>query len=157
MQKITPFLWYDNNAEEAMNFYTSVFKNSKKGTIVRYGKMGPGQEGTVMSVTFQLEGQEFFALNGGPVYNFTPAISMFVDCKDQDEVDHFWDELSQGGRKDRCGWLTDKFGLSWQIVPTVLNEMLRDQDPLKAQRVMEAMLKMDKLIIKDLVAAYENR
>jgi predicted 3-demethylubiquinone-9 3-methyltransferase (glyoxalase superfamily) len=156
MQKITPFLWFDNNAEEAMNFYTSVFLNSKKGMITRYGKSGPGPEGTAMSVTFQLEGQEFFALNGGPVYKFTPAISMFVDCKTQDEVDHFWEKLSEGGRKDRCGWLTDKFGLSWQIVPTVLNEMLRDPDPTKAQRVMEAMLKMDKLIIKDLKDAYDR-
>jgi predicted 3-demethylubiquinone-9 3-methyltransferase (glyoxalase superfamily) len=156
MQKITPFLWFDNNAEEAMNFYTSVFRNSKKGTITRYGKSGPGPEGTAMSVTFQLEGQEFFALNGGPVYKFTPAISMFLDCKTQEEVDHFWEKLSEGGRKDRCGWLTDKFGLSWQIVPTVLNEMLRDPDPAKAQRVMEAMLKMDKLIIKDLKDAYDR-
>jgi len=156
MQKITPFLWFDNSAEEAMDLYVSVFENSKKGTITRYGKGGPGPEGTVMSVTFQLEGQEFFALNGGPVYNFTPAISMFVDCRTQEEVDHFWEKLSEGGRKDRCGWLTDKFGLSWQIVPTVLNQMLRDPDPVKAQRVMEAMLKMDKLIIKDLEEAYDG-
>ena len=139
-----------------MDLYVSVFKNSKKGTITRYGKGGPGPEGTVMSVTFQLEGQEFFALNGGPVYNFTLAISMFVDCRTQEEVDHFWEKLSEGGRKDRCGWLTDKFGLSWQIVPTVLNQMLRDPDPVKAQRVMEAMLKMDKLIIKDLEEAYDG-
>jgi predicted 3-demethylubiquinone-9 3-methyltransferase (glyoxalase superfamily) len=150
-------LWFDNNAEEAMNFYTSVFQNSKKGTITRYGKGGPGPEGTVMSVMFQLEGQEFFALNGGPVYKLTPAISMFVDCKTQEEVDHFWEKLSEGGRKDRCGWLMDKFGLSWQIVPTILNEMLRDPDPAKAQRVMEAMLKMDKLIIKDLKDAYDRK
>lgn len=156
MQKITPFLWFDNSAEEAMDLYVSVFENSKKGTITRYGKGGPGPEGTVMSVTFQLEGQEFFALNGGPVYKFTPAISMFVDCRTQEEVDHFWEKLSEGGRKDRCGWLTDKFGLSWQIVPTVLNQMLRDPDPVKAQRVMEAMLKMDKLIIKDLEEAYDG-
>lgn len=156
MQKITPFLWFDNNAEEAMNFYLSVFKNSKKGMITLYGKLGPGPEGTVMSVTFQLEGQEFFALNGGPVYSFTPAISMFVDCKTQEEVDNFWEKLSDGGRKDRCGWLTDKFGLSWQIVPTVLNEMLRDPDPVKAQRVMQAMLQMEKLIIKDLKEAYDR-
>jgi predicted 3-demethylubiquinone-9 3-methyltransferase (glyoxalase superfamily) len=154
MQKITPFLWFNNNAEEAMDFYTSVFEKSKKGTVTRYGETGPGPEGTVMSVTFQLEGQEFFALNGGPMYSFTPAFSLFVDCKDQEEVDHYWEKLSEGGRKDRCGWLTDRFGLSWQIVPTVLNEMLRDPDPARAQRVMEAMLKMDKLIIKDLKAAY---
>jgi predicted 3-demethylubiquinone-9 3-methyltransferase (glyoxalase superfamily) len=156
MQKITPFLWFDNNAEEAMNFYTSVFKDSKKGVITRYGKSGPGPEGTVMSVTFQLEGLEFFGLNGGPVYKFTPAISMFVDCKDQEEVDHYWEKLSEGGSKDRCGWLIDKFGLSWQIVPTALNEMLRYPDPVKAQRVMEAMLKMDKLIIKDLIMVEGN-
>jgi predicted 3-demethylubiquinone-9 3-methyltransferase (glyoxalase superfamily) len=157
MQKITPFLWFDNSAEEAMDFYASVFTNSKKGMVTRYGKGGPGPEGTVMSVTFQLEGQEFFALNGGPVYKFTPAISMFVDCRTQEEVDHFWEKLSEDGRKDRCGWLTDKFGLSWQIVPTVLNQMLRDPDPVKAQRVMEAMLKMDKLIIKDLEEAYDRK
>jgi predicted 3-demethylubiquinone-9 3-methyltransferase (glyoxalase superfamily) len=125
--------------------------------VTRDGKGGPGPEGTVMSVTFQLEGQEFFALNGGPVYKFTPAISMFVDCRTQEEVDHFWEKLSEDGRKDRCGWLTDKFGLSWQIVPTVLNQMLRDPDPVKAQRVMEAMLKMDKLIIKDLEEAYDRK
>jgi predicted 3-demethylubiquinone-9 3-methyltransferase (glyoxalase superfamily) len=156
MQKITTFLWFDNNAEEAMDLYTSVFNNSKKGSITRYGKSGPGPEGTVMSVTFQLEGQEFFALNGGPLYSFTPAISLYVDCKDQEEVDHFWEKLSEGGQKSRCGWLTDKFGLSWQIVPTILNELLRDKDPVKAQRVMEAMLKMEKLIISDLKAAYDR-
>jgi predicted 3-demethylubiquinone-9 3-methyltransferase (glyoxalase superfamily) len=156
MQKITPFLWFDNNAEEAMNFYTSVFKNSKKGVITRYGKGGPGPEGTVMSVTFQIEGLEFFGLNGGPVYKFSPAISLFVDCRSQEEVDLLWDRLAEGGRQDRCGWLTDKFGLSWQIVPTILNEMLRDLDLVKVQRVMEAMLKMDKLIIKDLKEAYDG-
>jgi predicted 3-demethylubiquinone-9 3-methyltransferase (glyoxalase superfamily) len=157
MQKITPFLWFNNNAEEAMNFYTSVFKNSKKGYIARYGEAGPGPKGSAMSVTFVLEGQEFYALNGGPAYTFSPAISMFVDCKTQEEVDHYWEKLSEGGHKDRCGWLTDKFGLSWQIVPAVLTEMLRDPDPAKAERVMKAMLQMDKLIIKDLKEAYERQ
>jgi predicted 3-demethylubiquinone-9 3-methyltransferase (glyoxalase superfamily) len=117
MQKITPFLWFNNNAEEAMNFYTSVFKNSKKGYIARYGEVGPGPKGSAMSVTFVLEGQEFYALNGGPAYTFSPAISMFVDCKTQEEVDHYWEKLSEGGHKDRCGWLTDKFGLSWRSFP----------------------------------------
>ncbi len=154
MHKITPFLWFNNNAEDAMDFYTSVFKNSKKGDISRYGESGPGPKGSVMSATFELEGQTFFALNGGSIYSFTPAISMFVDCKDQEEVDYYWEELSEGGRKDRCGWLTDKFGLSWQVVPTVLTQMLRDPDPAKASRVMKAMLQMDKLIIKDLKDAY---
>jgi predicted 3-demethylubiquinone-9 3-methyltransferase (glyoxalase superfamily) len=154
MQKITPFLWFNNNAEEAMNYYTSVFKNSKKVDISRNGEGGPGPKGSVMSVTFELEGQMFYALNGGPTYSFTPAISMFVDCKNQEEVDYYWEKLSEGGRKDRCGWLVDRFGLSWQIVPTVLTEMLRDPDPVKASRVMKVMLRMDKLIIKDLKAAY---
>jgi predicted 3-demethylubiquinone-9 3-methyltransferase (glyoxalase superfamily) len=154
MHKITPFLWFNNNAEEAMDFYTSVFKNSKKGDISRYGESGPGPKGSVMSATFELEGQTFFALNGGPTYSFTPAISMFVDCRDQEEVDYYWEKLSEGGRKDRCGWLTDKFGLSWQVVPTVLTQMLRDPDPAKASRVVKAMLQMDKLIIKDLKDAY---
>ena len=156
MQKITPFLWFNDNAEEAMDFYCSIFKNSKKGKITRYGANGPGPEGTVMSVRFQLEGQELYALNGGPVFQFTPAISLFVDCKDQKEVDHYWEKLSEGGKKNNCGWVTDRFGMSWQVVPTVLGEMLADPDPVKAERVMQAMLKMQRLIIKDLKDAYEK-
>jgi predicted 3-demethylubiquinone-9 3-methyltransferase (glyoxalase superfamily) len=153
MQKITPFLWFDDKAEEAANFYISIFKNSKMGRITRYGEAGPGPKGTAMSVTFQLEGQEFFALNGGPHYKFTPAISLFVDCKSQEEVDELWEKLSAGGRKDRCGWLTDKFGLSWQVIPSVLGELLNDKDAEKSQRVMKAMLKMDKIEIDALKQA----
>jgi predicted 3-demethylubiquinone-9 3-methyltransferase (glyoxalase superfamily) len=155
MQKITPFLWFDDKAEEAMNFYVSIFKNSKVGTVTRYGEAGPGPKGTVMSATFQLDGQEFFALNGGPHYKFTPAISFFVNCETQQEVDQLWDKLSAGGRKDRCGWLQDKYGLSWQIIPSVLGKFLQDKDAKRSQRVMQAMLQMEKLDIKKLEQAYE--
>ncbi len=141
MQKITPFLWFNDNAEEAMNFYVSIFKNSKVWRVTRYGEAGPEPKGTVMSATFQLEGQEFFALNGGPQFKFTEAISFFVNCETQEEVDELWEKLSEGGRKDMCGWLKDKFGLSWQIIPTVLGQMLGDKDPAKSQRVMQAMLR----------------
>jgi len=154
MQKITPFLWFDGNAEEAMNFYVSIFKNSKIGKISRYGEGGPGPKGSVMSATFQLEGQEFFALNGGPMFAFSPAISFFVDCKTQEEVDVLWEKLSEGGEKQRCGWLKDKYGLSWQIIPSVLGELLGDPDPVKSQRVMQAMMQMDKIDIKGLQEAY---
>jgi predicted 3-demethylubiquinone-9 3-methyltransferase (glyoxalase superfamily) len=154
MQKITPFLWFDGNAEEAVNFYVSVFKNSKVGSISRYGEAGPGPKGTVMSATFQIEGQEFFALNGGPQYKFTPAISFFVNCETQREVDELWEKLSAGGRKDRCGWLQDKYGLSWQIIPSVLRALLQDKDPTKSQRVMKAMLQMGKIDIEGLKRAY---
>jgi predicted 3-demethylubiquinone-9 3-methyltransferase (glyoxalase superfamily) len=153
MQKITPFLWFDGNAEEAMNFYLSIFKNSKAGRVSRYGDAGPGAKGTVMSATFQLEGQDFMALNGGPTYKFTPAISLYVNCETQAEVDELWEKLSQGGRKDRCGWLQDKFGLSWQIIPSALPRLLADKDPAKSQRVMRAMLQMDKIDIKKLEEA----
>jgi predicted 3-demethylubiquinone-9 3-methyltransferase (glyoxalase superfamily) len=153
MQKITPFLWFDGKAEEAMNFYVSIFKNSKVGRVTRYGEAGPGPKGTVMSATFQLDGQDFFALNGGPQFTFTPAISFFVSCETQQEVDELWEKLSAGGRKDRCGWLQDKYGLSWQIVPSVLGKLLGDKDAGKAKRVMQAMLQMDKLDIKRLEAA----
>jgi predicted 3-demethylubiquinone-9 3-methyltransferase (glyoxalase superfamily) len=156
MQKITPFLWFDGQAEEAMNFYVSVFKNSKVVRVSRYGEAGPGPKGTVMSATFQLEGQEFFALNGGPQYRFTPAISLFVNCETQQEVDELWEKLSAGGKKDRCGWLTDKYGLSWQIIPSVLGKMLQDKDAEKANRVMKAMLQMDKIDIKGLKQAYDR-
>jgi predicted 3-demethylubiquinone-9 3-methyltransferase (glyoxalase superfamily) len=156
VQKITPFLWFDNNAEEAANFYVSIFKNSKIGTVRRYGDAGPGPKGSVMSITFQLEGQEFFALNGGPHFKFTPAISLFVNCETQQEVDELWDKLSAGGRKDRCGWLQDKFGLSWQIIPKQLGEMLGDKDPAKSQSVMKAMLQMDKIDVGKLKQAYDK-
>ena len=156
MQKITPFLWFDGKAEEAMNFYVSVFKNSKVVSVTRYGDAGPGPKGTVMSGVFQLEGQEFYALNGGPEYKFTPAISLFINCKTQEEVDELWEKLSEGGREDRCGWLQDKYGLSWQVIPTVLGEMLRDKDRAKANRVMQAMLKMSKIDIKKLKQAYDQ-
>lgn len=156
MQKITPFLWFDGNAEEAINLYVSVFKNSKITSVARYGDAGPGPKGTVMTATFQLEGQEFFALNGGPMYKFTEAISLFVNCETQEEIDDKWEKLSAGGAKSRCGWLKDKFGLSWQIVPSILGPMLQDKDPKKAQRVMMAMLQMDKLDISKLKQAYEG-
>jgi predicted 3-demethylubiquinone-9 3-methyltransferase (glyoxalase superfamily) len=153
MQKIKPFLWFDGNAEEAANFYISIFKNSKMGKISRYGDAGPGPRGSVMSVTFQIEGQEFFALNGGPQFKFTPAISFFVNCETQQEVDELWEKLSAGGRTDRCGWLQDKFGLSWQIIPTVLGQLLGDKDPQRAKRAMQAMLQMTKIDIEKLQQA----
>lgn len=153
MQKITPFLWYDGNAEEAANFYISIFKHSKMGQISRYGDAGPGPKGSAMSVTFQIEGQEFFALNGGPQFKFTPAISFFVNCETQKEVDDLWEKLSAGGRTDRCGWLQDKFGVSWQIIPTVLGQLLGDKDPQRAKRAMQAMLQMTKIDIEKLQQA----
>ena len=161
MQKITPFLWFDDKAEEAVNFYVSVFKNSKIGSITRYGEEGAEvsgrPKGTVMTVAFQLDGQEFVALNGGPHFKFSEAISFFVNCETQQEVDELWEKLSEGGEKSRCGWLKDKYGLSWQIVPTVLVEMLQDKDPEKSKRVMEAMLQMDKIDIKTIKQAYEQQ
>ena len=157
MQKITPFLWFDDKAEEAMNFYVSIFKNSKRGRISRYGEAGPGPKGTVMVATFQLEGQEFMALNGGPHFKFTEAISLVVNCETQDEVDGFWEKLSEGGSKGQCGWLKDKYGLSWQIVPTALGELMSDPDPEKSKRVMTAMLQMKKLDISGLKRAYDQR
>jgi predicted 3-demethylubiquinone-9 3-methyltransferase (glyoxalase superfamily) len=156
MQKITPFLWFDNQAEEAMNLYVSIFKNSKILSISRYGEAGPGPAGSVMTATFQLEGQEFMVLNGGPDHKFTEAISLFVDCKTQEEVDELWEKFSEGGEQGPCGWLKDRFGLSWQIVPSVLGELLRDPDPAKSQRVMKAMLQMSKIDIAGLKAAYEQ-
>src|ERR1700745_3201589 len=145
MPKITPFLWFDNNAEEAINFYTSIFKHSRIGSLTRYGDAGPGPKGSVMSATFQLDGQEFIALNGGPMFTFSPAISFFVHCESQEEVDKLWEKLSEGGEKQRCGWLKDKYGVSWQIIPTVLGQLLQDKDREKSKRVMNAMLQMDKL------------
>jgi predicted 3-demethylubiquinone-9 3-methyltransferase (glyoxalase superfamily) len=157
MQKITPFLWFDGKAEEAAKFYTSIFKNSKLGQIRRYGDAGPGPKGSVLTASFAIEGQEFVALNGGPQFTFTPAISFFVNCETQEEVDEFWDKLSEGGRKNRCGWLQDKFGVSWQIVPTALGKLLGDPDPEKSSRVMKAMLQMEKLDIRGLQEAYEGK
>lgn len=154
MQKISPFLWFDHQAEEAMNFYVSVFKNAQVGTVSRYGKGAPVPEGTVMACTFTLEGLEFQALNGGPVFTFNPAISLFVDCVDQLEVDTLWNKLCEGGAPGQCGWLTDKFGLSWQIVPRALSEYLSDPDPAKAGRVMAAMMQMTKIDIAALKKAH---
>lgn len=156
MQKITPFLWFDDNAEEAMNFYVSIFENSKIKNVARYGEAGPGPKGTVMTGTFELDGQEFMALNGGPHFKFTEAISLFVNCETQEEVDELWEKLSEGGSKSQCGWLKDKFGLSWQIIPKVLGELMNDPDPVKSQRVMNAMLQMTKIEIKGLRVAYES-
>ena len=156
MKKITPFLWFDGKAEEAMNFYVSIFKNSKIGKVTRYGAGGPGPAGSVMSATFQLEGQDFFALNGGPQFTFTPAISFFVNCETQPDVDELWEKLSAGGKKERCGWLKDKYGLSWQIIPSALGKLLSDPDPEKSKRVMMAMLQMDKIDIAGLQRAYDN-
>ncbi len=153
MQKITPFLWYDGRAEEAAKFYTSIFKKSKIGHVRRYGEAGPGPKGSVMSVDFQLEGQDFIALNGGPHFTFSPAISFFVSCKTQDEVDELWEKLSAGGEQQPCGWLKDKDGVSWPVVPRALIEMIKDPDPAKSGRVMEAMLRMKKIDIAELEQA----
>lgn len=158
MQKITPFLWYDSQAEEAAKFYTSIFRNSKIGTVRRYGEAGPGPKGSAMTVEFQVEGQDFIALNGGPHYQFTPAISLFVKCETQAEVDELWEKLlSGGGRPNRCGWLQDRFGVSWQIIPTTLGKLMSDPDPQKSSRVMRAMLQMEKIDIDGLKRAYEGK
>ena len=149
MQKITPFLWFDGKAEEAMNFYVSIFKNSKIISVSR-----SGAEGRVTGARFQLDGQEIFALNGGPQFTFSPAISFFVNCETQEEVDELWEKLSEGGKKERCGWLKDKYGLSWQVIPSVLGKLLGDKDAQKSARVMKAMLQMEKLDIKGLQQAY---
>jgi predicted 3-demethylubiquinone-9 3-methyltransferase (glyoxalase superfamily) len=149
MHKITPFLWFDHQAEEAMNYYLSIFKNSKVLSVNR-------AEGKVMSVTFELDGQPFMALNAGPHFKFTEAISFFVNCETQQEVDELWEKLSQGGEKSRCGWLKDKFGLSWQIIPTALGKLMHDPNPTKSKAVMNAMFKMNKIVIKDLQEAYDR-
>lgn len=156
-QKITTFLWFDNNAEEAANFYVSVFKNSKVLKTLRYGSEGPGPKGTVMTIAFQLEGQQFTALNGGPHFKFNEALSLVVHCKTQDEVDYYWEKLSEGGQKVECGWLKDKFGLSWQIVPDALFELMEDDGSQKAERVMKAMMTMKKLDIAGLEKAAKEQ
>ena len=156
MQKITPFLWFDNQAEEAMQFYISIFKDSKVGGVTHYGDEAPGPAGKVMSGTFRLAGQEFMVLNGGPLFKFNEAISLFVSCETQAEIDYFWEKLSEGGEPGRCGWLKDKFGLSWQIVPPILGQLLGDPDAEKAGRVMKAMLQMNKIDIETLQRAYNQ-
>jgi predicted 3-demethylubiquinone-9 3-methyltransferase (glyoxalase superfamily) len=155
MKKITPFLWFDNNVGEAIDFYTSIFKDSKVMNVTRYGDAGPGPKGSIMTATFELEGQKFMALNGGPHFKFTEAISFCVNCETQAEVDEYWEKLSAGGQKSQCGWLKDQFGLSWQIVPEILGQLLSDPDPKKSQSVMQAMLKMTKLDISALKQAAE--
>jgi predicted 3-demethylubiquinone-9 3-methyltransferase (glyoxalase superfamily) len=155
MQKIYPCLWFDNNAEEAVNLYTTVFKNSRIDSVSRYGKEGPGPEGSVMTMEFVLEGQKLMALNGGPYYTFSPAISLFVNVESQEELDAIWKSLSADPVAEQCGWLKDKFGLSWQIVPTILGELMQDKDPARVGRVTQAMLKMKKLDIAGLKQAYE--
>jgi predicted 3-demethylubiquinone-9 3-methyltransferase (glyoxalase superfamily) len=156
MSNITPFLWFDHQAEEAALFYTSIFKNSKITNVARYGEDTPGSPGTVMTVNFELNGQEFIALNGGPVYKFTEAVSFFVHCANQAEVDYLWDQLSAGGAPGQCGWVTDRYGVTWQIVPDALGELMGDPDPEKAYRVTQAMLKMHKLDVEKLMQAYRG-
>jgi predicted 3-demethylubiquinone-9 3-methyltransferase (glyoxalase superfamily) len=160
LQKITPNMWFDNQAEEAVNFYVSIFKNSKIGDITRYGEaaaeVSGKPKGSVMTITFQIEGQEFTALNGGPQFKFTEAISLLVNCESQQEVDELWAKLSEGGEEGPCGWLKDKYGVSWQVVPRILDEMIRDPDPVKAERVMKAMLQMQKIDIAGLQQAYDQ-
>lgn len=160
MQKITPFLWFEDQAEAAVNFYISVFRDSRIVNVTRYGAAGAEAagrpKGTVMTIVFQLEGEEFIALNGGPAFAFSPAISFVVKCGTQEQVDRLWDKLSQGGEALQCGWLQDKYGVSWQIVPTILGEMLSDKDSAKAERVMRAMLQMNKIDINTLKKAYEQ-
>jgi predicted 3-demethylubiquinone-9 3-methyltransferase (glyoxalase superfamily) len=147
MQKITPFLWFNEKAEEAMNFYVSIFRNSKVNTVTRYGDAGPGPKGSVMTAAFELDGQNFIALNGGPQFSFTPAVSFVVNCETQAEIDEFWRKLSEGGTPNQCGWLQDKYGLSWQVVPTALGTLLQEKDTQKSQRVMNALLQMTKIDI----------
>jgi len=156
VQTITPFLWFDGNAEEAANFYVSSFKNSRVVSLTRYGDAGPGPKGTVMIVTFQLDGQEFFALNGGPQFTFSPALSFFVNCETQQEVDELWEKLSEGGETQQCGWLRDKYGLSWQIVPSALGQMMQGKDAEKRRMVMNALLQMAKIDIQALKQAYDQ-
>jgi predicted 3-demethylubiquinone-9 3-methyltransferase (glyoxalase superfamily) len=155
-QKITPFLWYDGNAEEAMNYYVTLFKDSKILHVSRWADGGPYPKGTVMTGTFQLCGQTFMVLNGGPEFKFSTANSFFVNCDTQEEVDYLWENLSKGGKKEPCGWLKDKWGLSWQIIPSALGKLMGDKDPAKSRRVMEAMLKMSKIEIRKLQEAFDG-
>ena len=156
MHKITPFLWFNDNAEEAMNFYLSVFKQSKRLNVAKHEGVESGPVSKVSMFTFELEGQQFYALNGGPMFSFTPAISMFISCENRQEVDYYWTALSAGGEESRCGWLKDKYGLSWQVVPTILGKLMGDKDPVKSKRVMNAMLQMSKIEIAILQAAYDQ-
>jgi predicted 3-demethylubiquinone-9 3-methyltransferase (glyoxalase superfamily) len=156
MQNISPCLWLDGNLEEAVNFYTSIFKNSLIKNVTRYGDNAPFPSGSIMTATFQLDGVEFMGINGGPEFNFTAAISFFVKCETQEQIDDLWEKLSTGGEAQRCGWLKDRFGISWQVVPTLLGNYLQDKDAEKAKRVMDTMLRMEKIIISDLIAAYEG-
>jgi predicted 3-demethylubiquinone-9 3-methyltransferase (glyoxalase superfamily) len=156
MQRITTFLTFDDRAEEAVEFYTSIFENSRILSSTRYGEAGPGPKGSFMSATFELAGQQFMALNGGPSFSFAQGISLFVSCETQEEVDRYWENLSEGGEEGPCGWLTDKFGVSWQVIPRALGEMLNDEDPEKAKRVMDAMLQMSKIDIEGLRRAYDS-
>jgi predicted 3-demethylubiquinone-9 3-methyltransferase (glyoxalase superfamily) len=156
MHKITPFLWFNDNAEEAMNFYLSVFKKSRRLNLAKHEEVEALPVNKASMFTFELEGQQFYALNGGPMFSFTPAISMFISCENQEEVDYYWTQLSVGGEKSRCGWLKDKFGLSWQVVPTILGKLMGDKDPAKSKRVMNAMLQMGKLEIASLQKAYDQ-
>ncbi len=156
MNKLRTFLWFDDQAEEAVDFYTSIFEDAKVGTVTRYGEAGPGEPGTVMTIDFELNGHPFVALNGGPVFEFSSAISFVIDCQDQAEVDHYWDRLGEGGEYSQCGWLTDKFGVTWQVVPVVLYELVGGSDEA-SQRATEAMLKMTKLEIAPLKAAYAQK
>ena len=157
MAKIIPFLWFDGQAEEAARFYTSIFKNSKLGDILYWGNTGPGPKGSVLTVDFELDGQKFVALNGGPEFKFTEAVSFEIECRDQEEVDMYWEKLSAGGEKSQCGWLKDRYGLSWQVTPAILTKMLKDRDTAKADRVMTAMMGMSKLEIAELERAYDGR
>lgn len=156
MSRLTPCLWFDGQAEEAARFYRSVFRKSRKGVVTRYGESGPGKKGSVMTITFEIEGQEFMGLNGGPDFKFSPAVSFIVHCKTQKRVDYYWEKLLEGGAPQQCGWLTDRFGVSWQIVPTVLPEMLQDKSAARRERVMKAVLGMIKLDIKALEKAYKG-
>jgi predicted 3-demethylubiquinone-9 3-methyltransferase (glyoxalase superfamily) len=157
VQKIIPFLWFDDQAEEAATFYVSLFKNSKVNSVARYGDAGPGPKGSAMTVTFELAGQKFIALNGGPLFKFNEAVSFLINCETQEEVDDLWKKLSAEGTESQCGWVKDKYGLSWQVVPTALGEMLEDEDPKKSQRVMQAMLQMGKIDIAKLKKAYNEK
>jgi len=155
MKRITPFLWFENQAEEAANYYVSIFKSSKVGKITRWGDVGPGPKGSVLTIEFNLDGQDFIGLNGGPEFKFTEAVSFSVECKNQQEVDEYWDKLSEGGEQGPCGWVKDKYGLSWQVSPTILNEMLNDPNQAKANAAMQAMMGMKKIVIADLKRAYD--